>query len=1072
MTPKPHFLEISNDIQDEADWVVGHLHDWDVPSNISAFAIEPTTRLLSIGTSDGFVFIQGGPAVEIKIKTPSSRAVKFLSFATLSQMLLVIDDEHIMHIWDLTTTEGPEYLKAARFDPVTSLHVSPSLAHVFIGLATGEIRTYDLACLRKSDYTVPNMWTLYQQSTKGSGALSRMGNASVGGQPCLDQQLHPRDLNRIFVAYPGGVILSDLTERRTVRAYELVLPPGAPGGFGLGTEDINTQRHPEVTCLTIHPSGHFFAVGHADGSIAFWAVDDDSNPLLVRTLDEEEVHLVGGERLENADATAAGQGTGPTFMREPIFKLAWSSFSTSADPRGGPTTLTILGGLDYRKGGYITVHLLPAFQPANPPGDSGTGQPDTLHPFFRAAMKESLTPLNASTYEVDGEVQDFLLYPREHLHLGGNHDPCAIMCLQSTSDGSRVTQAYRFPPSCWAIPLGQPECSIKGAGDVEPISIELPFPFINGSASVEDIHLMTVNNHVYEAIADADSSAPAQRLELTGGVAYADQTSGGESRSTKYQPRRILITQDSHGRFRFFDFSAQLLSTAPSEPLDRHFPHPFSGLTLDLSPSLSFLLEPQSTQKVFPNITAYSFAPEALELAVALQDGGVIICRSSAVDLEPPEDTTILMLNPSLGGSTAAISPSFLVQSDSRVQACSMSNIGFLAISYVNGQVAVIDMRGPRILTRLSTKMKHGRGGSISHRLSTDPDIAMSLMWSISPTESDPKARVRLLVARLSGTLDVYTLGISGPSKTWVIAEETSTKGVANPIQGGMFVLENKTGNPRGSQRDLFAQALRSSEEIPTPSIFVTVGTAGARSYNNIDGERLGKADWGTKHGAAITVQVVERLASKALAVVTDKQMGLAYSLPSLELISAFKLLPYQPRSFTIDQSGDWVAFYAKKPDGPIDAITHGTFFDVRRARSLPHINLSLKKCSVAQPQPVSMAPASLIGSWINYYQTMSGRQLDDLFGGPDRPIIVKAPKVEERAATDGGPSAAANLASSTAQVQSTLFNKLTAAMNERGQMLNDLEERFKSLETGSQNMVAQAKKLAAQQTAKSWFGF
>jgi hypothetical protein len=136
------------------------------------------------------------------------------------------------------------------------------------------------------------------------------------------------------------------------------------------------------------------------------------------------------------------------------------------------------------------------------------------------------------------------------------------------------------------------------------------------------------------------------------------------------------MTQDSHGRFRFFDFSAQLVSSVPSEPLHHGFPNPLSGLTLDLAPSLSFLHNPQRKQKGFPVITAYSFAPEAFELAFALQDGGVVICRPPAADLELPEDTTILMLNPSLGESRRAIVPSMLVKGDSQVQTCSMSNIG------------------------------------------------------------------------------------------------------------------------------------------------------------------------------------------------------------------------------------------------------------------------------------------------------------------------------------------------------------------------------------------------------------
>jgi syntaxin-binding protein 5 len=64
----------------------------------------------------------------------------------------------------------------------------------------------------------------------------------------IDVIQHPRNLNLVFVIYTGGIILSDLvrscnsfgsfiqrasqTLRNTVRAYEFVLPPGAPGGAG------------------------------------------------------------------------------------------------------------------------------------------------------------------------------------------------------------------------------------------------------------------------------------------------------------------------------------------------------------------------------------------------------------------------------------------------------------------------------------------------------------------------------------------------------------------------------------------------------------------------------------------------------------------------------------------------------------------------------------------------------------------------------------------------------------------------------------------------------------------------
>ncbi|KAG2022890.1 hypothetical protein CC2G_000608 [Coprinopsis cinerea AmutBmut pab1-1] len=1084
------YVELSTDVHDEADWVIGQLRQFDIPYTITSFAVEPTTKLLAIGTSNGAVYIHGGPAVDVKLLTPGSVGVKFLGFASLSQKILCIDDNNVMHVWDLTTFGDPEYLISARFDQVTAFTTSPSLCHVFVGLQTGEVKTYDLACLRKSHYTAPNMWKLYQQSMRVGGMPSLVPQSS--SQLCVDQQLHPRDLNQIFVAYSGGVILSNLTERSTIRAYEMTLPPGAPGGFGYGMDDILTHRQPEVTSMSIHPSGHLFAVGHADGCIAFWAVDDDTKPLLVRTLDNENVDQVDNSRLEK-ELEKNQEGKGTVCIREPIFKLAWSGYSNSSDPRGGETTLTILGGLDSKHGGSITVLLFPAFQPPDPPTTDGEQDPKLLHPFFREEMVKSLTPQNAYIYEGKGEIQDFLLCPREHLHFGGNYDPYAIICLQATPENGRVVEAYRFPPPGWIYPKARPpkvepstdqsespdQTSLDPQMDEEDSEdegeeLDLPFQLVHGSASLESGQLLTVDVSAYDDLVDINSSVVREGLHLEGGQAYNDQSRGEEIRLTKFSPRRIFITCDNRWRLKFFDFSAQLLANVPPEPLKHHFPNPLLGLSVDLGSytAMTSLLEDR------PSVLCFSFAPEALELAIALTDGRVVVFLPSTTKHRPPaeEYQEIIMLNPS-AVSSSVFSPRFVVQGDAAVQTCALSDTGFLAISYRDGKVVVVDMRGPRILSKIAARSKHKRVSSLGNRFSSEPDVATALTWSITPTDQDAKLRVRLLVSRAAGSVEIYALLLNGNPAVWTIAEDSvTTKGVSDPLPGGSFVLDSKTGNPRGASRGLFAAAVRlaGGDDAIVPSLFVTVGSRGARVYSNVDGERLGRAEWSSKYGTAVVAQVVERMASKALVVITDAQIGLAYTLPSLEHITDFKMPLVETSVLTVDRSGDFVAFSDSNQGGVVDQLVYGTFFDTRRTRFHPEINFAMKSSSVSQPQPVSIGPASLLGTWLHFNQTYSGRQIDDLLGGPNRPVIVKqavtgasGPSVAETAS-----SAATSIAASAAAAQATIYSKLTAAMNERGQLLGDLEERFNSLETGSRNMVAQAKRLAAQQTAKSWFGF
>jgi hypothetical protein len=50
----------------------------------------------------------------------------------------------------------------------------------FLGLGSGEIKTYDLLCLQISPYTVPNMWTPYENKIAASGSLVTSDSTEYG----------------------------------------------------------------------------------------------------------------------------------------------------------------------------------------------------------------------------------------------------------------------------------------------------------------------------------------------------------------------------------------------------------------------------------------------------------------------------------------------------------------------------------------------------------------------------------------------------------------------------------------------------------------------------------------------------------------------------------------------------------------------------------------------------------------------------------------------------------------------------------------------------------------------------
>ncbi|KAJ7269438.1 lethal giant larvae like, C-terminal-domain-containing protein [Mycena haematopus] len=914
------------------------------------------------------------------------------------------------------------------------------------------------------------MWRLFEDKTMAT----RMDPTPTSPFP-VETVVHPRDLNLLFVAYSSGVILSDLTQRNTLRAYELVLPAGAPGGPGYGHPDILTHRHPEVTAIAIHPAGHFFAVGYSDGCIAFWAVEDEDQPLFVRTVDTTDVNLV------NMDALEETHNTPPP--REPIYKLAWSSFPNSSDPRGGQTALTILGGLLVVPGEAtgLNVQWLPAFNPPEPP--SPTATQTSLHPFMRAAMQASLLPTSDFFYYTPAIAQDFFLVPRNNPHFSGHYDPTAILISVESVGDARVVEAYQFPPLTFLVSSATEEVEPSGSDVVDDLQSTLksltvnddphmlitPIPLWFGSTGVFQVQLFTLDRDSHGLLVGEKEYPFA--LSLKGGAALNDESKARELRLAKFQMPRVLMTQHRRltAALQFHDISAQLLVTS-DDPIGNHFPKLLPGLTIDLQTVLTASVVGKKTSPSFLERAAVQtahLARQSLECAVQLVSGEVIVYRLKPESPQPhpfaeADDDELVLLGHVLTSDDSRFAPYFLLTTGKPVSAYAISDIGFLAVAYTE-YLTVVDMRGPRVILRRGRDKKKDRMSTHLHP--TDHNNISSLTWTISTIENDPQLRIRLIVGYISGATEILTLLRDGNSPSWRFDSDTKkVETVAHPLAQGTFILDGKTGLPIGATREQLAQSLH-----PTPSethcILVVAGAKGVRSFSDITGARISKTEWGNKIGNVCSVQIVEKMGSRALVAFTDTHDALAYSLPNLEHICTLKL-PITNGSLSCDDTGDWTACAANNASGIIDHVSYGTVFDFRRAFSPPDITLP-KPTVPSQPQPVSLGPTSVLSSWFRFGQSMTGEQLDALLGGPDRPIPVKETKPQITPI----PQDSASLSQKAAGVQSNLYSRLQSAMGERGQMLGDLEDRFNSLEEGSKSMVAQAKRLAAEQSAKSWFG-
>ncbi|KZT72869.1 hypothetical protein DAEQUDRAFT_663544 [Daedalea quercina L-15889] len=880
-----------------------------------------------------------------------------------------------------------------------------------------------------SPYAIPSdAWAQYEEKVQMSGmpVIHTPGSGQI-----VDVVIHPRDLNLLFVAYGGGIILTDL--------------------------DILLPRRPAVAALTVHPSGHVLAVGHADGTIAFWALEDEDHPLYLRTLDEEDdVFAVDVTKLEASLSSndKSGATERRAEIREPIFKLAWSGFPNSNDPRGGDTVLTILGGLTPDSPQGLTTFLLPPLNPPAPPDAATSKMPSqsSLHPDVRTDMQGSLFPLDSHTYHMPSAVQDFLVIPRTSPHFSGTWDPHAILLLsdsaQDPAGGTRVLDAYEFPPPAFIASLMVP--STPGAEDMndpsaalgqelattlesmalssDPRQLRMPWAFWTVAGST----LFKVDKEAYRRLKEETVD---DALAMKGGKAWVDDTEG-QMKLMKFQPHHILATHDHELVIRFQDLSAQLLTSSFDSPMKSSFPNALPALTIELGPllhdpSLRLSALPSSAASIRSAhdihtadhgptaVHSIYLAPESLECVAVMNHGTVVLSRLDAQD--------------------ATTSPSDIADEE--------------LIS----------------LTHIPVRSKSRYRPFLGIRAGWGPVSACAM----SDVDSAPRIR---LIATSSGSASIYTLSRSSSGTFTIPDPPVLVDAASHPLPYGSFVIDAKSGARVTADRQGLSAVIEadSAQDAGRRVVWVSAGTRGARCVANVDGDKLGKVDWPGKMGTVVAVDVVEKNGGCALVTFTDRGEALVYSLPFLEHMHTLQLPQTSLSHISADSTGDYLTHVID----PITRIVHqtiyGTLFATRRVApyTAPLVDFMTGHGSIpSQPAPVLLEPQTVIGSVLGYLGrgVTTGAEIDTLLAGPDRPEPPKSiydptgrvPPASHDAMAKGKDSGAgaSSVKAASAQMSSgvsDLYNRLGSALAERGEMLGNLEEQFNSLEQGSKSMVEQ----------------
>ena len=307
-----------------------------------------------------------------------------------------------------------------------------------------------------------------------------------------------------------------------------------------------TIRNPFVSCMAIHSTGHFFAAGYEDGSIAIWATEDEDKPLLVRSLEEVDINLIN-EELLNLALEPSGDKPSNKPAPEPIYKLAWSGYSNSADPRGGTHTLAVLGGGRGKETSGVTVFSFSAFNPT----DGGTDPKVVLPPPIRKAMQDCLSNPGTYNYQSESTISDFLLLPRDTPHFAGHFDPIAIVLVFNGGGDKRSISIMEFPPpslaivpkhpgmvrntsSSTAVAIGEELAETIHAmqQSSDPERLTLPDSLWTGSSSVVGGEITLLSPTPYGTLCLQDIETSKSEYGLRGGAAWMEGKSD-DSRHAK-----------------------------------------------------------------------------------------------------------------------------------------------------------------------------------------------------------------------------------------------------------------------------------------------------------------------------------------------------------------------------------------------------------------------------------------------------------------------------------------------------------------------------------------------------------
>ena len=450
------------------------------------------------------------------------------------------------------------------------------------------------------------------------------------------------------------------------------------------------------------------AIWHPTGTFILTAHEDSSFVIW----DPKTGQKITSRTLEDSEehrgsVTGSTPGTFP--LKSPIFRIAWCSKANPDDTgilvAGGTSTTMPTKGLTFLDLGPTPVYATTSWQ--------------MLSAHFQNPKRQHILPTPPGA-----EVIDFCLIPRRSPHYAGSCDPIAVLALTNFGEISTLS----FPSGHPVTPTNQLH-----------ISLTFVHPFVN------HIALASVERTRWLGMTEKRSHGPPILL----GGAEATHS------MKRYERRGVLNTAHADGTIRFWDVGDG--DEIENEDL----------LQIDVARALGRFQDVEVSQVSMSGATG--------EVAVGLKTGEVAVFRwghnqnfGREMADSPAEAFGLQSIKgraePSLKEGLLPLT--LLDQQQGPVTALKVSDVGFVAIGFEGGRIAVIDLRGPALISSVELNDFASEGKRSSRRRSAGnaqgrPDWPTVLEFGVMNLESEGRTKsieIKAMMLMFNRLLEYFAL--------------------------------------------------------------------------------------------------------------------------------------------------------------------------------------------------------------------------------------------------------------------------------------------------------------------------